>query len=96
MTKNLNKIVAETEKECEEWDKKPMTKPALKIEDWERDFDATFHQLVIDYPFAAKRIKQFISQALSQAKEEERKKILQIVLEDVPWEYQERLIKILK
>ena len=39
-----------------------------------------------------KTIEDFISKAISQVQAE----ILQVVLEDVPWKYQDRLIKLLK
>ena len=39
-----------------------------------------------------KKLEDFIIEAISQVQAE----ILQVVLEDVPWKYQDRLIKLLK
>jgi len=41
-------------------------------------------------------LKSFILKAISQVQEETKKEIIQVVLEDVPTKYQDRLIKLLK
>jgi Zn-dependent M16 (insulinase) family peptidase len=58
-------------------------------------------QKIIDYFFAkgvrvSKSDYDFISQEIAKAKQEERERILQIVIEDIPHQYQERLLTKLK
>jgi len=65
---------------------------------WEERFDKGWARNNPEHPRIAKReaVKDFIRKEIAKAKQEERERIMQIVIEDVPHQYQERLLTKLK
>ena len=46
-----------------------------------------------DYEEMDIELREFVQEEINKARQQERERIKQIVIEDVPWKYQDRLLK---